>query len=184
MPREQHDGQILLGKPIPATQLVRILYIHPEHVDAVKAIPEGFAQETTMSRSRATAFIGRLERAKLVKPGEFKVRTTKEGDKERVMILHAGLDAQTRSMRTISEEDAALTQRVKQLILEQPDFVHDIKTVADALHIAIDGHDKNTAYRHLFNALDEARAAIAQEKGGRFVIEKQGRYNVHKWEKS
>lgn len=183
MPREQQD-QILVGKPIPASQILRIAYISPEHVDAVKTIPEGFAQETTMSRGRATAFIGRLERAKLVRRGEFRVRTSKDGDKERVMILHAGLDAATGSTRALSAEDAALVQRAKSHILEQADFEHDIKTVADELNTAIDGHDKNTAYRHLFNALEEARAQIVQEKGGRFVIEKQGRYNVHKWEKS
>jgi hypothetical protein len=183
MPREQQENQILVGKPIPANQLVRTVYISAEHVDAIKAIPEGFAQETTMSRSRATAFLGRLERAKSIKPGEFKVRTAKVGDKERVMILHAGLDAQISSLRTPSEEDAELVQSAKQFVLAQPDFTHDIKTVADQLHIAIDGHDKNTAYRHLFNALDEARTQVVQEKGGRFVIEKQGRYNVHKWEK-
>jgi hypothetical protein len=183
MPREQQD-QILVGKPIPASQIVRIVYVNPEHVNAIKAIPEGFAQETSMSRSKATAFIGRMERAKVVKRGEFKVRTNKVGNKERVMILHAGLDAQTGSMRNVSVEDAALMERSKKIILTQPDFVHDIKTVADALGIAIDGHEKDATYRHLFNALDEARAKIVEEKGGRFVIEKQGRYNVHKWEKS
>jgi hypothetical protein len=188
-PREHHEArkpqdEILVGKPIPASQIVRIVYVNPEHVNAIKAIPEGFAQETTMSRSKATALIGRMERAKLVKRGEFKVRTNKEGNKERVMILHAGLDAQTGSMRNVSEEDAALIQRAKKVILTQPDFTHDIKSVADTLGIAIDGHEKDTEYRHLFNALDEARAEIVQEKGGRFVIEKQGRYNVHKWETS
>lgn len=135
-----------------------------------------------MSRPKAQSFIERLERSNEIKHGEYKVKTRTNGDKQQVLILHAGANAQTFSSRLDTEANAEIVAKAQQVILAQTDFVHNIKSVADQLGVTIDGHDKDKTYRQLSNALEEARARIVQEKMGRFVQEKQGHYLVYKWQ--
>jgi hypothetical protein len=169
---------------MPASQISRIVYINPNHIAALKAIPIGFAQETPMTRGRAQSFLDRLERANTFKRGEYRVRTFKDGDKERVMILHAGAETERETSRRNVLVDAEFHDRVRKAVLEQPDLTHHVKIIADAMEIAIDGHDKNRDYRQLDAALEAVRMEIQAERGGtgHWIQEKQGRYNVYKWQ--
>jgi hypothetical protein len=181
----QGKDEIFVGKPIPASQVARIVYVNPEHVAALKEIPIGYLLEVKMTRGKAQSFVERLERAKAIKHGEYRIRSVKEGEKEKVMILHAGSDSQLAASRKEPLADVELTERVRQYVLNQPNYQHHIKTVADALGVNIDGHDKNRDYRKLDAILQSVRTQIeAERKDGHFVENKEGRYNVYKWETS
>lgn len=192
LPRVKEE-EIFIGTTlIPVAQITKTRIIKPELINAIKGIPEGFGRQTTLSRHQAFALLKRMERMGTIDEREFHVRSFKEGNETKVVILHErrgefeSTSSVPRNLRADTLERYHIPSKDKfvAFIEAQPNYEHDAKTLAEKLvGSVVDSHTKNVAYRVLTSVAEQARNDIVQRKGGRFVQEIRGRLKVYKWEK-
>jgi hypothetical protein len=156
--------------------------VTPSVVSAVKAIPRGRLQETTLTRSAASSLLDRLVRQGLIEPRTYRVRTKTQSGTVVVFIEHQAEPSveQVRQRRTVHAEAAPVPipspAEAAQFIDAQVSREHSLNSVArNFLGREVNAHTENTTYRRLARVIAQAQALIIQREGGRFEEEKAGR---------
>lgn len=181
MRTKQSSSTILVGTARPAREILRVIYVNPADVEAVKAIPEGYAQETRLTRGQAVSLIGKMERRGLVPKGEFRVRLFREGEQRKVAISHEQHSQQaapTVTSKLPTPEDAA------RFIQTQPEFRHDLNQVAQQfLGRSISSRADGGVYYAMRHVAILARQLIESTQGGKFTEENVGHRKFYRWSK-
>ena len=175
---------ILLGSPRPASEMLQRVYVNPSDAEAVKVIPLGYAQETTLERSKAAAIIGKMERMGLIPKGAFRARLFRDGDKKKVAIVHESDGEQTSGTVAVTSR-ISTPETIAGFIESQDAYRHELSLIAQHfLGRDVDSHTNSTEYFRLRKAAMEARQLIEKKHGGKFTEEKAGHHKVYSWKPS
>jgi hypothetical protein len=178
---------ILIGQPKPISDVLkrRDQPIDQQTIDAIKAIPDGHLQETTLTRTTAQTLLDRLVRLKLIRPRTYRVRSTVQGKVRRVFIAHerqSGLGIRAGPARPAASAKIPPPQEIAQFINEQQDRRHSVGTVIQRfLGREVNAHAENSLYHKFRSATLQAQALVVQEHGGKFVVEATGTTKVYRW---
>jgi hypothetical protein len=163
--------------------MLQRVYVDPADAEAVKAIPLGYAQETTLDRSRATSIIGKLERMGAIPKGAFRARIFRDGETKKVAIVHESNGEQTSGTITLSSK-LPTPEAMAAFIETLEAYRHDLSSIAQHfLGRDVDSHSNSTEYFNLRSAAIEARELIEKKHGGKFTEEKAGHHKVYSWAK-
>jgi hypothetical protein len=176
MPPKQ---SVLVGNPRPANEILRSIYVDPADAEAVKSIPQGYAQETVLDRHRAVSLIAKMERMQLVPRGAFRVRTFREGEKRKVAIAHVG-----QGKEPSIKGGMPTAESVSAFIESQQDFRHDLNLIAQHfLHQVMDSRTDGSLYRGMRRIAIEARQLVEKKHGGKFTESNVGHHKYYVWSK-
>jgi hypothetical protein len=186
---KQSQSPILLGEPRPALEVLGRTYVNPADAEALKTIQKGYLQETALTRSQANSLIGRLERRNLIPKGEFRVRLFRDGDKQKVGIVHE--DPKEKAAHGMGGDNYSDRQKLSSVekavsfIESQPNYRHDIGSVSMyCLNRVVSSETESALYHVLHDLLVEAQQTIVHKHGGKFSSELVGRRKYYVWSKS
>jgi hypothetical protein len=190
VPAKQTQSPILVGSPRLATEVLGRVYVNPADAETLKSIQKGYIQETALTRGQANSLIGRLERRGLIAKGEFRVRLYREGEKQKVGIVHE--DSKGKVLHGIggvsySESDREKLRSVDKamsFIESQPNYRHDINALSThMLNRTVSSETESALYHVLHDTLIQAQQAIVHKHGGKFTSSLVGRRKVYEWSK-
>jgi hypothetical protein len=167
-------SEVFGGRPVTATV-----------ANAIRAIPRGRLQETTLSRSSASGLLDRLVKLKIIEPRTYRVRSKTIEGKEVVFIEHTAepytpVESHTKAALT----PVPSVQEVLQYINEQPERKHTVDDVIQRfLGRHINAHKENALYHKYRSVTLQAQALIVKELGGKFITEMMRNTNFYRWTK-
>ncbi len=161
------------------------VFVNPADAEAVKSIPQGYAQETVLNRNKAVSLIAKMERMQLIPKGAFRVRMFREDGKRKVAIVHEGqgkviqYGLSTQSGKIPSLED------VVNFIETQRNHRHDLDLIAKHfLGQTIDSHTDSASYSKMRSLAIEARELLERKLNGKFTEESVGHHKFYSWKPS